>query len=419
MIDFKFPCPNCGQRIQATDAYSGRQIQCPACQKYMVVPLAPGATAAPPPIAFPPIAPAQAKPAAPSAQRAAPPGRKSRTAWILVGSAAGLLGVGAVAWVLLSGVLSHGDSQPAARADAKATKRHDSGGRGIVNSQGPNATEIMQKVAEQYGSLTNLSASGTAVSLMDMSKVAPKNLPGMNQMPGGAKNTKAVQQALSKPIRSESAISVKMGRPNLYLVEWDGTAGPVAMKGAVWCAGEGDYLSTDKTKYTRMDSRELALASATGVSGGAAGTLPSIFFNGQSGVLSLVQKSSRAADETVDGEDCYVVKGDAMGMSVALWITKTNFLLKQKQIVLGGKTRMPDMNDGQMEEGLKKLGNLSPAQKAQAKAAMKNMKPMLAQTKGTMTETYRDLEINQPVKTEDFKHDMPAGAKLSASLFAN
>jgi hypothetical protein len=168
-----------------------------------------------------------------------------------------------------------------------------------------------------------------------------------------------------------------------------------------------------------MDSRELALASATGVSGGAAGTLPSIFFNGQSGVLSLVQKSSRAADETVDGEDCYVVKGDAMGMSVALWITKTNFLLKQKQIVLGGKTRMPDMNDGQMEEGLKKLGNLSPAQKAQAKAAMKNMKPMLAQTKGTMTETYRDLEINQPVKTEDFKHDMPAGAKLSASLFAN
>ena len=77
------------------------------------------------------------------------------------------------------------------------------------------------------------------------------------------------------------------------------------------------------------------------------------------------------------------------------------------------------MSDGQMEEGLKKLGNLSPEQKAQAKASMKTMKPMLAQMKGTMTETYRDLEINQLVKTEDFKHEMPAGAKLSASLFAN
>jgi hypothetical protein len=277
----------------------------------------------------------------------------------------------------------------------------------------------MQKVAAQYESLTNLSASGTAVSVMDMSKVAPKNLPGVNQMPGGAKNAKAMQQALSKPIRTEGAISVKMARPNLYRVEWDSTVGSVPMKGAVWSTGEGDYLSIDKTKYTKMDSRELALASATGVSGGAAATLPTIFFNSQSGLLSLLQKPGRAADDTVEGEDCYVVKGDAMGMSVTLWISKSNYLLKQKQLVLGGKTKMAEMSDGQMEEGLKKLGNLSPAQKAQAKAAMKNMKPMLAQMKGTMTETYRDFEINQPVKKEDFNHEMPAGAKLSASLFAN
>jgi hypothetical protein len=363
--------------------------------------------------------PAQVAETAPSRRRNAPTGRKSKTAWILVSSAAGLLGVAAVAWVLLSGVLSHGNGQTTGRVDAKATGRHDSGDRGIANSQGPTVTEIMQKVAEQYESLTSLSASGTAVSVMDMSKVAPKNLPGMNQMPGGAKNSKAMQQALSKPIRTESTLSVKLGRPNLYRVEWDSTVGPATMKGAAWCAGEGDYLSIDKMKYSRMDSRELALPSATGVSGGAAGTLPSVFFSGKSGLLSLVQKPSRVADDTVEGEDCYVVKGDAMGMGVILWITKTNYLVKQKQLVLGGKTKMPDMSDGQMEEGLKKMGNLSPAQKAQAKAAMKNMKPMLAQTKGTMTETYRNLEINQPVKTEDFKHEMAAGAKLSASLFAN
>jgi DNA-directed RNA polymerase subunit RPC12/RpoP len=419
MIEFKFSCPTCGQRIQVTDAYSGRQIQCPACQHTIVVPQAPGAAAAPPIIAAPAMPPAQSRAAAPAMHRTVPAARKSKTTWVLVASAAALLVVGVIAWVLLSGVLSHRDSQSTGRADRRMPGRRISGGRAASTPQGLSVAEIMQKVTEQYESLTNLSASGTAVSVMDISKVAPKNLPGMNQMPGGAKNAKAIQQAMSAPIRTESALSIKLGRPNLYRVEWDSTVGPVAMKGAVWCAGEGDFLSIDKTKYTRMDSRELALASATGVSGGAAATLPSIFFSGQFGLLSLIQKPNRAADEAVDGEDCYVVKGDAMGMGVTLWLSKTNYLVKQKQVVLGGKPKMSDMSDGQMEEGLKKLGNLTPQQKAQAKAAMKNMKPLLAQMKGTITETYRDIEINQPVKIEDFKYQMPAGATLSKSLFAN
>lgn len=38
MADFKFNCPSCSQKIQATADWAGHQIQCPACQQTIEVP---------------------------------------------------------------------------------------------------------------------------------------------------------------------------------------------------------------------------------------------------------------------------------------------------------------------------------------------------------------------------------------------
>lgn len=38
MAEFKFSCPQCGRHIQCDTGYSGRQINCPICQKSIVVP---------------------------------------------------------------------------------------------------------------------------------------------------------------------------------------------------------------------------------------------------------------------------------------------------------------------------------------------------------------------------------------------
>ena len=57
MSDFKFSCPNCGQHISANEAWSGRQIQCPSCQREITVPqMAPAPGAAQPAPAAPPPA---------------------------------------------------------------------------------------------------------------------------------------------------------------------------------------------------------------------------------------------------------------------------------------------------------------------------------------------------------------------------
>ena len=47
MAEFKFSCPQCGQRIQCDTSYSGMQINCPVCQKPIAVPQTPLAAAAP------------------------------------------------------------------------------------------------------------------------------------------------------------------------------------------------------------------------------------------------------------------------------------------------------------------------------------------------------------------------------------
>jgi hypothetical protein len=41
MADFKFPCPDCGQRIECDDSWSGHKVQCPSCQGDLLIPPSP------------------------------------------------------------------------------------------------------------------------------------------------------------------------------------------------------------------------------------------------------------------------------------------------------------------------------------------------------------------------------------------
>ena len=41
MSEFKFSCPKCDQHLQCDERLGGRQIQCPACQHLISIPLSP------------------------------------------------------------------------------------------------------------------------------------------------------------------------------------------------------------------------------------------------------------------------------------------------------------------------------------------------------------------------------------------
>lgn len=290
-----------------------------------------------------------------------------------------------------------------------------------INTDAPSANEIVQKVLQKYESLTSFSASGTATSIIDMSGVDSKNLPMVSgKIPQSVRDSKEFRDRFSKPQKTGSEFSIKLGRPNFYLVEWEGQLGPAKSKGAVWSSGNEDYLLMEmgKLKYVKMQNRDMALASATGVSGGAANTMPHIFFKGNANILDLLKSPVRHEDKMINNEDCYVCSGVIMGRKIILWIDKDDFLIRQTQQLIGGDMEIPDVTEDQIQEAIKQLGgNPTPEQKEQIRSSMKNMKAMSSQMKGSMTETYRNIEINQPVKNSDFNHEVPAGTELSSSMF--
>ncbi len=44
IIDLKFSGPHCGQHLECEQQFSGREIQCPACQVLLRIPPVPGKT---------------------------------------------------------------------------------------------------------------------------------------------------------------------------------------------------------------------------------------------------------------------------------------------------------------------------------------------------------------------------------------
>lgn len=392
MIEFKFSCPSCGQHIQASDAYSGHTINCPVCAKAMTVP--------PPPTS-------------PRTRMPAPSVKKSRAVWVGVGAAIAVILLGTATALFLAGKFSRGPQQPPAGATARTAAAGESPG----DLSQLTAAEILHKVTAQYESFTSYSARGKVAMVMDMSGVDTKSLPGMERVPASARKSPEFQKAMNQAAHTEGSFTIKLGRPDFYRIEWETKMGPASMKGAAWSAGKGDFLALTDKKYTKLENRALALASATGVSGGAAGTLPMIFYNESGNPLQGLASTTRDADEPIDGTDCFVLKGEVMGLKTILWVTKDNYLLKQKQIIFGGNVKMPEASDEKMDAELAKMKHLTPEQREQARAAAKKMGPLLSQMKGTATETYEDMQINPPVQKADFEHPLAAGAQLSPTLF--
>ncbi|MGZ5544606.1 MAG: hypothetical protein ACXWIU_08010, partial [Limisphaerales bacterium] len=140
------------------------------------------------------------------------------------------------------------------------------------------------------------------------------------------------------------------------------------------------------------------------------------FFN--QSYLAKLSNVTLGKEENVDGADCYLLSGDLNGLKMNFWVDKSSFLIKQKQQVFGGEVKMPEMSNKDVDAALKQLGGgATPEKRAQMKTMMQNMRAMSSKMKGTMTETYRNIETNQKIATDKFKYNVPTGVELSISLF--
>lgn len=286
--------------------------------------------------------------------------------------------------------------------------------------EGPTAQEILAKAAEAYAALTNYSARGKVVSEIDMSTMDLSKMPGM---PQGMADSPEMKQAMSGKQTSTHEFAIKLSRPNRFVIEWELKAAnlPAMGKGAVWCDGTSHYLMINPSQYSRIQGRDMALASATGISGGAAHTVPTLFYTNETAAipssLKSLQSAARWQDEAVDAEECYVVEGWMGGMAqMRFWITKKDHFIKQRRQILGGDMKPPAVTDDELRESLKAMGQeTTPEQLAMMRKMMESATAMAAKMKGTITETHSGIQVNQPLQSADLAFKRPSTAKLVPS----
>jgi len=268
-----------------------------------------------------------------------------------------------------------------------------------VSAQGITPGEILKEVTATYESMQTYRAAGTIVADIDTGNMK---------------------------MSTETSFSILLMKPNLYLISWTQKNMPMAgmnQDGAVWSDGAQPYLYMGIAKaYSKMSSDEMALAGATGISGGAAFTIPSLFFKQQPAPFSSLKDPAIEKTEQVGEEDCYVVSGSsAASKKETFWISKSNHLIVKYSRSLEREegAAPPDMTDEQLDEAIKGMGQQVTEENRKnmrgvmdrAQAVLKNTK-----TKGLSTETH--VTISSPeLSKADFRFVLPSDAVMKDSLF--
>lgn len=262
---------------------------------------------------------------------------------------------------------------------------------------------IFEKVEAAYESMNTYKAEGTIISNIDT---------------GETKTS------------IETTFSIILKKPNLYLISWTqkNMAMPgMSQSGAVWSDGAQPYLYMGgMNAYARMASDKLALGAATGISGGATSTIPSLFlsvFKDQPAPFSRLKDPQMEKTEKVGKEDCYVISGSSsISKKEAFWVSKKSYVIKKYCRDLEPPEEgvaIPEMTDEQLEEAIKGMGQeVTEESKQKMREMMKKSRDALKtdHMKGASTELHAEISSPQ-MNTKDFQFALPAGTVLKESLF--
>ena len=233
------------------------------------------------------------------------------------------------------------------------------------------AADILKQAQAKYASLTSYSDDGT---------------------------TTATIGALTA---NNYTFTINLARTNLYQIVWRQADEVYIPKGVVWSAGTGNFLWMGKGFTPRKSTdREMALASATGISGGAAASVPGTFFNlnwGNQLGGATIANAQRQADEKLGDVDCYVLTHGKEGRTNTLWIGKTDLLIHQIE---------NDTSAAFMKSMLEEQAKKSPQIRAMLETSGKDMFK-----DSRSVETHQNIRLNPPLTPADFDFKAPVDAK--------
>jgi outer membrane lipoprotein-sorting protein len=266
--------------------------------------------------------------------------------------------------------------------------------------------EIMKKVTATYRSMETYKAEGMITSDIDS---------------GGMKMT------------IETSFTILLKKPNLYLITWTQKNMPMpgmAQSGAVWSDGTQPYLYMGMMNaYSKITNDEMALASATGISGGAAFTVPSLFlsvFKTQAALFVRLKDPKIEKTEKVGEEDCYVLGGpSSLSKKETYWISKTSHLIRKYSRSLEPPEEgraIPDLTDKDLEQALAGMGQkVTPESKKNMREMLEKLRVSLktaTKMKGVSAELHAKVSSPELSKS-DFKFSLPDGTVLKDSLIGS
>ncbi len=229
-----------------------------------------------------------------------------------------------------------------------------------------------------------------------------------------------------KEMTTDTTFTVLLKKPNLYLVTWSQKIPgmPDVQTGAVWHDGARRYLYMSGVKaYCPMPDDASALGAATGISNGAAATVPFSFLTlpdmGEDS-FSRLNNPEVQGSEDIGGEACYIVRGPSpISKEERFWISKESGLMRQCSRSLEAPDtgrKMPEMNNAQIEETLKAMGQeVTEENKSKYRKMMESMSKM--SMRGTVTEIHESI-TSPDVAPEDFRFMFPEGTTLMPSFDA-
>ena len=261
------------------------------------------------------------------------------------------------------------------------------------------AAELVQKMQAKYASLMSVTATGKIIS--EFSSVS-----------GGT------------PMTNEHTFKIKLARPDFYRIEWIQKMNiiftNVTLTGAVWYSGKEHSLLMPGGQVGKPLNRELALASATGLSGGAAQVVPDLFFHAEAGGRRRsLTNPLRLPDERIDNEDCYVVSADDPAGKEIVWIMKRNFLLKQMKTAVNGAAvsneavqSTADLSDDSLKKLMRMTGqDPTPEAMRKLRQTLDASTKMVGQTRGTITQMFQTMLPDELMDREDFEYPVPPIAR--------
>jgi beta-lactamase regulating signal transducer with metallopeptidase domain/outer membrane lipoprotein-sorting protein len=245
-------------------------------------------------------------------------------------------------------------------------------------SGNPSANALVKQASDTYAALKSYSDNGTVTTEM------------------GA-------------INQSTTFTIRLQRPSLYRVAWQGSLG----KGVVWSDGTGDFLRSIGLMNEKQKDREMALASATGISEGAASDLPGTFFDSNwGGNLKSVLEYQLKPDESVDQVACHVVTGTmksaGMTLTSTIWIGQQDHLIHKIQQVSSGAPALPKLGDSELKSILENQNKPATpeaisALRTQLDSAQDMVKTMLQKGGFTFTQIHQNIETDKTFAPADFQ----------------